>query len=71
MIIELNFEKISKTDVYKGKRNFLLKSTIPLIKIKQDSLPDSENISDSDCLFMRVYMICLEFPSPSQLTVLG
>ena len=43
-----------------------------LIKIKQqDLLPDDENISDSTAHFMRVHMICLIFPSASQLTLIS
>ena len=43
-----------------------------LIKIKQhDLLPDNENIFDSNAYFMRVYTICVIFPSASQLTLIG
>ena len=43
-----------------------------LMKIKQqDSLGDGKNISDSISYFTRVYMICLIFPSASQLAPIG
>ena len=43
-----------------------------LIKIKQqDFLRDGKNISDSIAYFTRVYMICLIFPSASQLALIG
>ena len=42
------------------------------IKIKQqDLLHDGENISDSIAYFTGVYMICLIFPSASQLAFIG
>ena len=42
------------------------------IKIRQlDLLPDGKNISDSIAYFTRVYMICLIFPSASQLALIG
>ena len=43
-----------------------------LIKIKQqDLLHDGKIISDSIAYFTRVYMICLIFPSASQLALTG
>ena len=43
-----------------------------LIKIKQqDLLRDGKNISNSIAYFTRVYMICLIFPSASQLALIG
>ena len=43
-----------------------------LIKIKQqDLLRDGKNISDSIAYFTRVYMICLIFPSASQLALIS
>ena len=43
-----------------------------LIKIKQqDLLHDGKNISDSVAYFTRVYMICLIFPSASQLALIS
>ena len=43
-----------------------------LIKIKQqDLLHDGKNISDSTAYFTKVYMICLIFPSASQLALTG
>ena len=43
-----------------------------LIKIKQrDLLHDGKNISDSIAYFTRKHMICLKFPSASQLALIG
>ena len=43
-----------------------------MIKIKrQDLLRDGKNISDSISYFTRVYVICLIFPSTSQLARIG
>ena len=43
-----------------------------LIKIKQlDLLRDGENISHSTAYFTRVYIICLIFPTASQLALTG
>ena len=43
-----------------------------LMKIKQqDLLHDSKNIYDSISYYTRVYMICLIFPSASQLALTG
>ena len=43
-----------------------------LIKIKeQNLLHDGKHISDSIAYFTRGYMICLLFPSASQLALIG
>ena len=42
------------------------------MKIKQQYLlRDGKNIFDSIAYFMRVFMICLIFPSASQLALIG
>ena len=50
---------------------FKINYTFNKDKKQQDLLLDSKDISDSIAYFTRVYMICLTFPSASQLALIG